>query len=128
VRLLLDEHFSPEIARQLRNRGPDVVAARERVELHGLSDRELLGWAMAERRAIVTENVVDFAELHRSAMVTGMDHYGLIFTSPRGFPGTRRAIGRLVRALDALCGARPAGDTLRGQTWWLEQTDSPKHR
>jgi len=54
-----------------------------------------------ERRAIVTENVVDFVELHRSAVVSGMDHYGLVFTSPRGFPRTRRAIGRLVRALDA---------------------------
>jgi hypothetical protein len=128
VRLLLDEHFSPEIARQLRHRGHDVVAARERAELHALSDRELLDVATAERRAIVTENVVDFIELHRSAVASGMDHYGLVFTSPRRFPRTRRAIGRLVRALDTLCGARPPSDTLRGQTWWLEQTDSPKQR
>ncbi|MDQ2934627.1 MAG: DUF5615 family PIN-like protein [Chloroflexota bacterium] len=124
MRLLLDEHFSPEIARQLRDRGHDVIAARDGAELHGLADRDLLGMATTERRAIVTENVVDFVELHRSSVVSGTDHYGLVFTSPRGFPRTRRAIWRLVRALGVLCAARPADDALRGQTWWLAQGDS----
>jgi predicted nuclease of predicted toxin-antitoxin system len=117
LRLLLDEHFSPAIARQLRSRGRDVVAARERVELHGLDDRELLARATAERRAIVTENVADFAELHRQSVVRGDPHAGLIFTSPRRFPRSRRAIGRLVRALDRLVADGP--HELNGQTWWL---------
>lgn len=119
VRLLLDEHFSPEIARQLRGRGRDVVAARarERSVLHGLSDRELLALASRERRAIVTENVADFAELHRQSVLRGDPHAGLIFTSPRRFPRTRRGIGRLVRALDALLTDGPRD--LIGQTWWL---------
>lgn len=121
MRLLLDEHFSPEIARQLRGRGHDVIAVRERTELHGLSDADLLAWASArmQRRAIVTENVADFVELHRRALLRGLPHAGLVFTSPHGFPRTRRAIGRLVRALDALLVERPEPNALAGQTWWL---------
>lgn len=121
MRLLLDEHFSPEIARQLRERGHDVVAARERVELHGLSDRELLGVAVSERRAIVTENVIDFVPLHAEALATSASHFGVVFTSSRTFPRTRRAIGRLVRALDRLLAEHAADDALRDQTWWLQQ-------
>jgi predicted nuclease of predicted toxin-antitoxin system len=120
VRLLLDEHFSPEIARQLRSRGHDVVAARERADVHGLADSELLALATVERRAVVTENVADFVELHRTSVVTRQPHHGIIFTSPRQFPRTRRAIGRMVRALDGLLGAHPLDDALTDQTWWLE--------
>lgn len=85
MRLLLDEHFSPEIARQLRARGHDVDAARERPELHGLTDADLLEVARVERRALLTENVADFMELHRRALVAGT-HAGLVFTSGRRFP------------------------------------------
>ena len=119
MRLLLDEHFSPEIARQLRDHGHDVTAARD-AAAHGISDRDLLAAAIAERRAVVTENVGDFIELHRAAIITGSTHYGLIFTSPRQFPRTRRAIGRLVRTLEVLLKAHPSVDALRDQTWWLE--------
>lgn len=120
MRLLLDEHFSPEIARQLRARGHDAVAAREEVGAPGLSDRDLFDLAARRRRAIVTENVADFVELHRAAIVTGQPHFGLVFTSARQFPRTRRAMGRMVRALDALLLAHPSDDALRDQTWWLE--------
>ena len=116
-RLLLDEHFSPEIARQLRSRGHDVEAARERPELHGLADRELLAVATDERRALVTENVADFVELHRQSVLHGDPHAGIVFTSPRRFPRTRRGIGRMVRSLEKLIGEGPPD--LAGQTWWL---------
>ncbi len=120
MRLLLDEHFSPEIARQLRERGHDAVAVREQSGVRGLSDRDVLAFATMQRRAVVTENVADFIELHRGARITGTSHFGLIFTSPRQFPRTRRAIGRLVRALDAWLSVHPGTDELRDQTWWLE--------
>ncbi|HYN63842.1 MAG TPA: DUF5615 family PIN-like protein [Candidatus Limnocylindrales bacterium] len=119
MKLLLDEHFSPKIANLLRRRRHDVIAARAQPALHGLSDAELLAYAISEHRALVTENVVDFADLHRAAVTTGRRHYGLIFTSPRQFPRTTRAIGRLVRALDVLLDAHRTDDALESQTWWL---------
>jgi len=120
VKLLLDEHFSPRIAVQLRLRGHDVVAARERPELHGLGDHALFALMAAERRAIVTEDAADFLPLVRAAVVRGTDHFGLLLTSPRQFPRTIRSIGRLVSALDAFLTARPTDDALQGQSWWLE--------
>jgi uncharacterized protein with von Willebrand factor type A (vWA) domain len=119
MRLLLDEHFSPRIANQLRRRRHDVVAARAQADLHGLSDAELLAFATGQRRALVTENVADFAELHRASIITGHRHFGLVFTSPRRFPRTARGIGKLVRALDALLDANRGDEALLNQTWWL---------
>ena len=120
MRLLLDEHYSPRVAVQLRQRGHDVVAARDRPELRGLNDAHLFTLMPAERRAIVTEDAADFLPLVRAAIVRGTDHFGVVLTSPRQFPRTSRAIGRLVATLDAFLTARPADDALRGQTWWLE--------
>jgi predicted nuclease of predicted toxin-antitoxin system len=121
VKLLLDEHYSPRIAVELRRRGHDVVAVRERTELRGLSDHALFALMAAERRAIVTEDAADFLPIVRAATVRGTDHFGVVLTSPRQFPRTVRSIGRLVAALDAFLIARPAQDALRGQSWWLER-------
>ena len=121
MRLLLDEHFSPEIARQLRDRGHDAVAAREVLDAPGVSDRELLTLATSQRRAIVTENVADFVELHRLGIITSTSHFGIVFTSPRQFPRTRRGIGRMVRALDMLLALQPSLGAMRDQTRWLDR-------
>lgn len=64
MKLLLDEHFSQVIAEQLRSRGHDVVAVVERVELRERADAEVLGWAVSQGRAVVTENAGDFLRLH----------------------------------------------------------------
>lgn len=116
MRLLLDEHVSPEIARRLRALGHDADAARERADVRGLSDRALLSLARSEGRAVVTENVADFAALHREAILRADHHSGMVFTSPTRFPRRRRAIGRLVRALAELLAAT---DELEDRTWWL---------
>jgi predicted nuclease of predicted toxin-antitoxin system len=121
VKLLLDEHFSPRIAAQLRQHHHDVIAARSDPSLHGLADAALLRHATAQRRALVTENVADFAELHRAAVITGDRHFGIVFTSARRFPRAERGIGRLLAALDLLCDGNPADEALVNQTWWLEQ-------
>jgi predicted nuclease of predicted toxin-antitoxin system len=119
VRLLLDAHYSPAIAEQLRERGHDVVAATERDELRALSDVELLAVAATERRALVTNNAADFVPLIRRAAEAGAHHSGLVLTSDRTLPRSTRAIGRHVRALEKLLRAHPADDGLADASVWL---------
>jgi hypothetical protein len=119
LRLLLDEHYSPRIAQQLRRRGHDVVSVSERAELIGLGDSDLLRLAAAEKRTIVTENVADFVELTRHFAAREEGHYGVIFTSSR-FPRSRATIGVFVRELGRLLRRRPEDGALLNQLHWLE--------
>jgi hypothetical protein len=118
--LLLDEHFSPEVAEQLSAQGADAVAVAAVPELRQMGDEELLRWAVAERRALVTESVRDFAPLHGAFLNAGEEHFGLVFTSAVRFPRRRSGIGALVRALAALASEAP---DLRSDTYWLEAVD-----
>jgi hypothetical protein len=74
VKLLLDEHYSPAIARQLRTRGHDVMAVAERPDLVGLGDDELLARMAQEQRAIMTDDVKDFLPLAGRATVAAEHH------------------------------------------------------
>jgi predicted nuclease of predicted toxin-antitoxin system len=120
MKLLLDEHYSPAIAAQLHRRRHDVIAARAQPDLHGMADATLLAFATAHSRAVVTENVADFVELHRTAVISGRRHFGIVFTSGRRLPRNARNIGKMVRALDALLDANRSDHALLNQTWWLE--------
>jgi hypothetical protein len=119
VRLLLDEHYSPEIARQLRGRGHDVIAVAERADLVGLSDEELLRRMARERRAIMTNNVKDFVPLTSRALLEGSDHYGLLLTSDKSMPRRNDAIGCVVDALDTFLQCHQTEDSCRNQVQWL---------
>jgi hypothetical protein len=64
---------------------------------------EVFAVAVAEARAVVTENVPDFRRLEADARARGEPHAGLVFTTNRQFPrGDPATTGRLVLALDAL--------------------------
>jgi hypothetical protein len=64
--------------------------------------------AVAEERALVTENVPDFRRLEAEAVARGQATPRLVFTTNRQFPrGDPATLGRLVLALDALLLARP---------------------
>jgi hypothetical protein len=119
VRLLLDEHYSPKIAIELRERGYDVASVTERDDLRGLGDRELWSLASAEGRALMTENVADFMPLVREAAAQGERHFGVVFTSPRSLPRGPRTIGVYVERLDALLRDCAADDALADQVLWL---------
>ena len=122
LRLLLDEHFSPEIARQLRQLGHDVVAVGERPDLRGRADRVHFAALLDEQRAIVTRDLGDFRPLLAEALRRGTPTYGIVCVSHR-FPLTRRDIGRLVKALGALLDANTAPDAVikQGGEIWLEE-------
>lgn len=119
MRLLLDEHFSPEIARQLRFRSHDVEGVVERSELVSLPDEELFVRIAAEQRAIATNDVADYIKLFGEALSRGDTHDGLLLVDERSMPRSRNTIGLYVRVLDELLEAHPAEDALRNQLRWL---------
>jgi uncharacterized protein DUF5615 len=125
VRFLLDEMHAPAVAERLRSLGVDAIAVKERPDLVGTSDADLLAFAAAEGRALVTENVKDFAVLDRHWAAAGNRnrHAGLVFTHPRRFP---RAAGTYVRHLTdalALFTEEEAASFRRVASfvWWLER-------
>lgn len=119
MRLLLDEHYSPKIAEQLRARGYDVFAVGETVELRQLEDEDLLLWARKDGRVVVTENVSDFMHWHRTFLVRGEAHAGILFTSPKAFPRRTGAIGRMITALATFIDDRAGTDVLESEIAWL---------
>jgi len=66
VKLVLDVHHSRLADERLRNGGHDVVAAADVPELAALTDEELLRFAAANDRALVTENAKDFDRIVRA--------------------------------------------------------------
>ncbi len=101
TRLLLDEMLSPVIAEQLVAAGLDVLAVSAHPVLRGIGDADLLDWATADGRTLVTDNVRDFAPLHASWAAQGRMHAGLIFISSKSYPQDRARIGRIVATLKA---------------------------
>ena len=110
MKLLLDEMYTPTIAEQLRARGHDAASIHdpEYRMLEGEPDDEVWSAAIADDRALVSENVQDFRRIEANALAHAQPVARLIFTTdrqfPRGEPGT---LGRLVSALDTLLAANP---------------------
>lgn len=121
MRLLIDELYPPAIARQLRERGHDVIGVQEDAALRGLDDRTLFEEACRQGRAIVTENVGDFLALDAELRARGGTSPGLILTNNRTFPrGRPGVVGALVEALDALLSGR-VEQGLAGEVIWLRR-------
>lgn len=117
MRLVLDEHLSPTIAEELRQRGHDVVSVAE-AALSGQGDAEVLTWAVSERRAVVTANYADFRTLHELRLSRGEVHFGIVFV-PRRFSLAAPAFGQLIVAMDLLLKAHPGDDALADVEMWL---------
>lgn len=64
VRLYFDEDVSAGIVHNLRQRGFDVLSARDADRLH-LDDEAQLAFAVSQKRALFTHNRYDFEQLHR---------------------------------------------------------------
>ena len=110
MKLLLDEMYTPTIAGQLRSRGHDAASIHdpEYRMLEGEPDDEVWAAAIADDRALVSENVQDFRRIEANALAHAQPVARLIFTTDRQFPrGDPATLGRLVSALDALLAASP---------------------
>ena len=120
MRLCLDEHYSSEIALQLRDaHGHDVYAVKERPGLVGLSDIELWSRVQGERRTLLTENVHDFEPIRKQAEAVGEMHYGIVYSSSRSMPRSRNTIGLFVERLRELMDANQGDDDFIDRTHWL---------
>jgi hypothetical protein len=118
LRLLSDEHYSTEIAIQLRAAGHDAQAVLE-LGMTGTADEALLAFAAAQRRALLTNNVRDFARIAVAWAQSGQEHHGLLFTSDESLPRGRGTIGLYVKILSGLFEANGGEDALRNQVRWL---------
>lgn len=120
MKLLLDEMISPRIARELREIGHDVQAVKkDRPDLVGRSDRELVRLMAAERRVIVTNDIADFQAIHDQLIVTGGEHSGMVFTFDLTMPRTKKSIPQWVEALSGLIAVHSTEDSLRNKVHHL---------
>jgi predicted nuclease of predicted toxin-antitoxin system len=119
--LLLDEMFSPGIAAELRQLGHDVLAVADRPDLRSKSDEEVFAWATAQKRWLLTENVKDFRPILLRALQAGQPSAGVLFTSSRTFPRSRKNPGPLVRALDGWLTAGPPAPPIL-EAWLVAST------
>jgi len=114
VKALIDEQLSSEIANLLRERGHDVEAVAEREDLVGRPDRVIFDVAVAEGRAVVTNNVKDFRPLAAECLTQGRTHPGLILL-PSTRARTRSAVSALADAIEGVLTAQP--DLTSSERW-----------
>jgi predicted nuclease of predicted toxin-antitoxin system len=95
-KLLCDENFDPAVMLGLRRAGFDVIHIYD-VDRQGASDEEQLLFAIQENRAILTKDRVDFEELHRTYMLNGWEHCGIVACMPYD---TRTMIRELINLLE----------------------------
>jgi uncharacterized protein with PIN domain len=75
ARLLADEDFRREIVEVLRSLGHDVVTLQEvGYGNQRLPDTDVLAFALAEERVVLTHNRKDYKRLHKSGVI----HAGII--------------------------------------------------
>ena len=122
MKLLLDEHYPPSLAEQLRERGHDAVAVQEEVDLRGMLDPDLFAEAQRRDCALLTENTADFIVLDAECRSRHSAHWGLVFTSNRTFPrGKAATLGALVKALDELLRKADSG-VPNSMVIWLQRS------
>jgi len=100
--LLPDEMFTDDIAQQLRTKGYDVISVVADPALVGLPDDQILAYATAEGRTLVTANIKDFVPLDARYRAAGQSHAGLILVSTKTFPQNRGFPSAVTTALAAL--------------------------
>ena len=112
MRLILDEHISPDIARGLRDAGIDVieVSSWQSRTLRSTADDHILTIAAEERRVLVSFDVNTIPPLIGVWSGQGKHHTGVILISRKSF--RQNDVGGIVRALRMLIAERTSEDWL----------------
>ena len=122
MKLLIDEHYPPSIAEQLRERGHDAVSAQEEADLRGMTDPDLFAEAQRRNSTVLTENVADYMMLDAEYRGRHLAHWGLVLTSNRTFPGGKSTtVGALVKSLDELLLREAASEERSSKVIWLQR-------
>jgi predicted nuclease of predicted toxin-antitoxin system len=105
VKLLLDEMWTPTIARQLRRRGYEVAAIKEpemASRYGGQPDDQVFAAAQDDGLTIVTDNISDYEQARLTWESSGRPHHGLVYALNPPFNRHRgdAVIGQMVKALD----------------------------
>jgi predicted nuclease of predicted toxin-antitoxin system len=91
VRFLIDEMFSPAVARHLTDLGHDAQHVRD-LGLAGRTDDEVFDRATVEDRVVVTENAVDFVALLDTAGSAGAVTPPVVLALKRTLPADAGAM------------------------------------
>ena len=126
MKLLLDEHFRPQIAHLLRERGHDAVALLDREDLTGMLDAQLWKVAISEGRAVVTANARDFVPEARATNATGRSHTGLVLVPPKTVLLSRDATGFIVDALHRIASANRGEPFVDRVAWVQAPAEAPE--
>lgn len=118
ARFLLDEHINPNVAIQLRRKGYDAISLHDDNQL-GLLDPQVLELAAAQRRTLVTYNVIDFEALASQWFARNRSHSGIVLVHEKTIP--QRTVGGLVRALAGLADRYPGPRGLDDQVIYLSR-------
>lgn len=111
VRLYFDEDVSRDIVENLRQRGFDVLSARDASQLH-LDDDEQLAFAVAQGRTLVTHNRHDFELRHQRYLSAGQPHQGIIIAKRRASDAA--VVHKLLTLLDTV-----TADEMRNQLRYI---------
>jgi len=103
--------FPPGLAATLRDRGHNVLAIAERVDMRSMTDADVFAWVLAAPCWLLTENVKDLRPLLLLALQAGTaptpEGFGLLFTSSRTFPRSRAKPAPLIDAIHQWLSAGP---------------------
>lgn len=100
VTLYIDEDITHKLAKVLRERGFDAVAAYEAGNIE-VPDAVHLEFAASQGRVLLTCNTKDFSPLFDEWWEAGRDHYGIIVSEQLGFGEMLRRVLNLLDSVTA---------------------------
>lgn len=95
--------YGPALADALKGVGIDAVTVPQ-VGLAGRSDMEVFAAAIAHERAVLSENVADFARISAEHLVAGGHHPGVLIALSSRFSRRPAGYGALVVAIGRIGG------------------------
>ena len=112
IKLLLDEHIWTGLVEVLSQQGYDVIHIAQ-TNHRGIDDESLLALAAGENRAVLTNNIRDFAPLVAYWYENGREHSGVILS-------IQRPPGELLKQTKNLLAAL-SPDELKNTARWLQE-------